>query len=172
MGNIANRMLLEAVFKIKNRLSRNKKEDVGGEVGRRKNGLAWLNFLYTFFGVEIIYKGILAVGTLYTLLSNVRFHPEESLFMGKNILSMCASVLFIFDVVVKFFALINAKNAEGYTLMVWSLALGSISGSVYLFFDQGFLIGLVFAVLAGIAFFLNYTYVKKRKWVYGNPDLC
>lgn len=148
-----------------------KKNENNHEIERRKHNLVWLNFLYTLFGVEIIYKGILSVGVMYTLIDTFRMAPESFLTNGKNILSFCAFTLFLLDIVLKFFALTSTRKQEGYALMVGSLASGAVSNTVYIFFDQGLLTGLVFMIIFGLFFWVNYTYVKNRKWCYYNPEM-
>ncbi len=171
MGNIANQMAVEFIYKTIDKIKQKKANaDKNQEPGRRKKSLVWLNFLYTLYGVEIVYKGFLSVGIMYTLIDTFRIAPASFFIDGKNILSFCAVTLFLLDVVLKFFALTSTRKPEGYTLMLWSLASGGVSTVVYLFFDQPWYVALVFAVIIGLYSWANYVYIRNRKWCYVNPE--
>jgi len=137
---------------------------------KRKKGVKWLNFLYSFFGLEIIVKGYFAIGTISTIVAATRGEDPESLFSVANFVSLCACILLIVEVVFKLLACISHTKAEGYSAMIWALVTGVISSVFYMFADQGWLTGLVFSVFAIGFFAINFVYVRNRKWIFGNAD--
>lgn len=136
----------------------------------RRLGIKYLNFMFSFFGLEIIIKSVLAFGTLSSIIDGTGEIQQEPLFSPRNVITMCSIVLFMTEVVFELLACINYKKAEAYSLVMWSLVLGTIANCFYVFFDQGILVGLVFLALSGGMFYINYGYVKRRKKYFGNPD--
>lgn len=122
-------------------------------------------------GIASLIKIILGIGTLYTIIESGRAPQGGQLFTVANAISFFASVFFITDSVFKMLACVTSSRKEGYAFMIWALVLSVISNSFYVFSDQGFLAGLVMLLASGGLCAINYVYISKRKWVYGNPDL-
>lgn len=137
----------------------------------RKRNIAWLNFLYSFFQMQILVKGAMAIGTIVAIIESTRGEFGEPFFTIPNMLSIFACILLLVEVAYKLLACIFTKKYEGYKFMIIALLLGLFSGTFYVISDQGLLVGLAFFAVAAIWFAANYKYVKNRKWVYGNPDM-
>lgn len=146
-------------------------EGNGNSMEQRKKGLKWLNFLYSFFGLEILVKGMLSIGTLTTVIEESKGDQGEPLYSPRNIITILTVVFLLTECIIKLLACISSKKTEGYSLMVWALWIGTLSGIFYVFVDQGWLVGFIFSVFDLLILYFNYSYLKKRKWVYGNPDL-
>lgn len=137
----------------------------------RRKGLKWLNFLYSFFGLMVVVKFLVGVGTLYTIIDAAKGENGEELFTVANFFTFVSVIFFMTDAIFKFLACASSSKKEGYSLMIWALGLSIVSNSFYAFSDQGVLFGLFALICSSILFIINYIYVSKRKWVYGNPDL-
>lgn len=136
-----------------------------------KRSFGWLNFLYTFFGFEIVFKGSSAIGTLRTLMNGSGDFIGESLLSKNNLLTIMTMLLVVVEVIVKLYACLTHKKKEGFFYMKCALVVGMISSVVYMFVDRGITFGIGFMIIA-VGFMIgNMIYVNNREWVYGNPDL-
>jgi len=138
---------------------------------KKRYGLKWLNFLYSFFQLEVFVKSFLAIGTIVTVIQTVRTDEAESFFMLDTVLSFFACLLLLVECAVKLIACISSGKAGGYKLLLYGLLFGFISGVFYMTVDQGLAVGAFFMIPSGLWAGLNYLYLKKRKDVFGNPDL-
>lgn len=131
-----------------------------------KKSLKWMNFLYSFFGVEVVFKGFSNIGTLTSLLSGSGFAPGESLLSYWNFIALCSTVLALVEVVIKLIACITHKKTVGYVWMMRALLFGVLSNLFYVAFDKGYPDGIVLMILIAAFYGMNYLYVQKHKWAY------
>lgn len=135
----------------------------------KKYGVKWLNFLYSFFGFEVLFKGIMSIGTITAIFEKGNEFEEKAFVTFENAVAICSIILIFVEIFIKLMACIYNKKKEGYSYMVKGLIWGPISSSFYVFFDQGLATGFAFMVFDVLLNVANYFYVRKRKEIFDNP---
>ncbi len=73
----------------------------------------------------------LGMRTLYTIIDASRGENGEELFTVANVLAFFTAVMFLTDAIFKIIACFKSSKKEGYSILIWSMAIAVISNTFY-----------------------------------------
>lgn len=59
----------------------------------KKKGVMWLNFLYSFFGFEIIFRGWTNIGNIVTIIAESFVEDGEPIYSVANIVAIIVALV-------------------------------------------------------------------------------
>lgn len=137
----------------------------------KKKGVMWLNFLYSFFGFEIIFRGWTNIGNIVTIIAESFVEDGEPIYSVANIVAIIVALVKLSELAVKLVACITYKTYIGFAWMKRALICGGISGAFSMGMDRGLVDGLPLMILFILFYGFNYLYVNKREFVYKKAEV-